>query len=169
MFCTSKAIGNPALLGMQGACMYDLPQISLQNQSDWNVVGMHEIHWQWGYLYYLHICTHATVNFQDSMLHLPANLQQPKFSSPSASIWPTGWWSGYSFKIPGITWMLISKAQVLIVCIHYLHTANRMGLDAHKVAFAVKKYKSHQHVGRMAEILEAICLQEQPEKTCITY
>ena len=65
--------------------------------------------------------------------------------------------------------MLIGKVQVIIVCIHYLNTANRMGLDAPQVAFAVKKYKSHQHVGRMAEILEAIYLYEQPEKARVTY
>ena len=58
---------------------------------------------------------------------------------------------------------------MLIVCIHYLNVANRMGLDAHQVAFAVKKYKSHWHVGGMAEILEAICLQEQHEKAHVTY
>ena len=44
-----------------------------------------------------------------------------------------------------------------------------MGLDACQAAFAVKKYKSHQHVGKMAEILEAICLQEQHEKAHVTY
>ena len=65
--------------------------------------------------------------------------------------------------------MLIGKVQVLIVCIHYLNTANRMGLDARQVAFAVKKYKSHRCVGRMAEILEAIRLQERREKTRVTY
>jgi hypothetical protein len=65
--------------------------------------------------------------------------------------------------------MLISKAWVLIVFIHYLNMANRMGLDACQVAFAVKKYKSHRRVGRMAEILEAICLWEQREKACVTY
>ena len=58
---------------------------------------------------------------------------------------------------------------MLIVCIHYLNVANRMGLDARQVAFAVKKYKSHRRVGRMAEILEAICLQEQHEKAHVTY
>ena len=60
---------------------------------------------------------------------------------------------------------------MLIVCIHYLNVANRMGLDARQVAFAVKKYKSHWHVGGMAEILEAIpySLQEQHEKACVTY
>ena len=65
--------------------------------------------------------------------------------------------------------MLIGKVQVIIVCIHYLNTANRMGLDARQVAFAVKKYKSHRCVGRMAEILEAIRLQERREKTRVTY
>jgi hypothetical protein len=44
-----------------------------------------------------------------------------------------------------------------------------MGLDARQVAFAVKKYKSHWHVGGMPEILEAICLQEQRKKARITY
>ena len=65
--------------------------------------------------------------------------------------------------------MLIGKVQVLIVCIHYLNTANRMGLDARQVAFAVKKYKSHRRVGGMAEILEAIHLQERREKAHVTY
>ena len=65
--------------------------------------------------------------------------------------------------------MLIGKVQVLIVCIHYLNTANRMGLDARQVAFAVKKYKSHRRVGGMAEILEAIRLQERREKARVTY
>jgi hypothetical protein len=44
-----------------------------------------------------------------------------------------------------------------------------MVLDARQVAFAVKKYKSHQLVSRMAEILEAIHLQEQHEKARVTY
>ena len=44
-----------------------------------------------------------------------------------------------------------------------------MGLDACQAAFAVKKYKSHRHVGGMAEILEAICLQEQCKKAHIIY
>ena len=46
-----------------------------------------------------------------------------------------------------------------------------MGLDACQAAFAVKKYKSHWHVGGMAEILEAIpySLQEQHEKARVTY
>jgi hypothetical protein len=44
-----------------------------------------------------------------------------------------------------------------------------MGLDARQVAFAVKKYKSHRCVGRMAEILEAIRLQERREKARVTY
>ena len=44
-----------------------------------------------------------------------------------------------------------------------------MGLDARQVAFAVKKYKSHWHVGGMAEILEAIRLQEQHKKARVIY
>ena len=60
-------------------------------------------------------------------------------------------------------------SKALIVCIHYLNTANRMVLDARQVAFAVKKYKSHQLVSGMAEILEAIHLQEQHEKAHVTY
>jgi hypothetical protein len=44
-----------------------------------------------------------------------------------------------------------------------------MGLDACQVAFAVNKYKSHWRASEMAEILEAIHLQEQHEKAHITY
>jgi len=38
-----------------------------------------------------------------------------------------------------------------------------------QVAFAVKKFKSHQCVGGMAEILDAIKLQEQWDRACNTY
>ena len=44
-----------------------------------------------------------------------------------------------------------------------------MGLDAHQVAFAVKKYKSHRRVAGTAEILEAIKLQEQRDKACMVF
>jgi hypothetical protein len=46
---------------------------------------------------------------------------------------------------------------------------SRKGLDAHQVAFAVKKFKSHCRVGGMSEILEAIRLQEEHEKACIAF
>jgi len=41
---------------------------------------------------------------------------------------------------------------------------NRKGLTAQQAEFATKKYKQHRRVGTVAEVLEAIRLQDERKK-----
>ena len=41
---------------------------------------------------------------------------------------------------------------------------DRKGLDPQQAAFATRIYKQHHHVGTMAEVLEAMHLQEERKK-----
>jgi coenzyme F420-reducing hydrogenase delta subunit len=47
---------------------------------------------------------------------------------------------------------------------HYCDGYYRKGLTPQQAEFATKKYKQHRRVGTVAEVLEAMCLQEERKK-----
>jgi hypothetical protein len=64
----------------------------------------------------------------------------------------------------GVIWTLISTLFSDCLSSFVLTYCDRKGLNLQQAAFATRIYKQHHRVGTMAEVLEAMCLQEEPKK-----
>lgn len=149
-----------ALFGGAESCMFVLSEILLWNQSDWNALGIHEVSW-------VSLTCLIYIPLKPIYFRLPHSLQLKicDRESPRATM---SWYGRHpnnsALFLQDLA--LYGCLPVCVCCAIYvwiLTSTYSKGLDACQATFAVKKYRSHRHVGNLSEVLDAINIKRSSQ------